>query len=83
MFPDSKSRNFPKQKRCFSGCNVLLGLSQNLASGILPTTLLVTTPKSTLAVSFPTVPFVHISSPHSPTEKGDLLPLTDTHRHGG
>ena len=31
----------------------------------------------------PTVPFVTISSPHSPTEKWASLPLTDTHRHGG
>ena len=33
--------------------------------------------------TFPTIPFVKISSPHSPTEKWGALPLTDTHRHGG
>ena len=33
--------------------------------------------------TFPTVPFMKINSPHSPTEKWELLPLTDTHRHGG
>ena len=32
---------------------------------------------------FPTVPFVNISSPHSPTEKWDFLPLPDIHCHGG
>ena len=31
----------------------------------------------------PTVSSVNISSPHSPTEKCELVPLTDTHRHGG
>ena len=31
---------------------------------------------------FPPVPFVKISSLHSPTEKGDFLPLTDAHHHG-
>ena len=35
------------------------------------------------STTFPTVPFVKISSPHSPTEKWEFLPLTDTHRHGG
>ena len=33
--------------------------------------------------TFPTIPFVTISSPHSPTENRESLPLTDTHRHGG
>ena len=32
---------------------------------------------------FPTVPFVKTSSPHSPTEKWELLPLTDTQHHRG
>ena len=33
--------------------------------------------------TFPTVPFIKIGSPHSPTEKWEFLPLADTHRHGG
>ena len=31
---------------------------------------------------FPTIPFVKPSSPHSPTEKREFLPLGDTHPHG-
>ena len=31
---------------------------------------------------FFTVPFVKISSPHSPTTKWEFLQFTDTHRHG-
>ena len=40
-------------------------------------------PFSRRSKTFPTVPFVKISSPHSPTAKWDFLPLTDTHHHGG
>ena len=31
----------------------------------------------------PTDPFAKLNPPHSPTEKWELLPLTDTRRHGG
>ena len=31
----------------------------------------------------PTVPFIKISSPHSPSEKWEFLPLTNTHCHSG
>ena len=33
--------------------------------------------------SSPTVAFVKLSSPTSPTEQWEFLPLTDTHCHGG
>ena len=33
--------------------------------------------------TFPTVPFAQINSPHSPTEKWDIIPLSGTHRHSG
>ena len=33
--------------------------------------------------TFPTVPFGKIQSPHSPTEKWDIFPLSDTCRHSG
>ena len=33
--------------------------------------------------TLPTVPFVKIDSPHSPTETWEFLRLTDTHRPGG
>ena len=40
-------------------------------------------PFSRRSKTFPPVPFVKISAPHSPTGKWEFLPLTDTHCHGG